>query len=233
MKLYNKSDLAKYLEKDYLREWLRDMSVDNSFDRDFTYHKWLVDSPAKRMIFDSIYNEIITSIDNKYKVLDVGGGYSYLTRYLVRFADYTLLDIMAHDSKTDLMRIEKEIGPFHFKQDWFDFEPAEKYDYVIANDLFPNVDQRLEMFIEKFLPITQKLVMTLTFYDTGRFYYVKRTDADEFMTILAWDAGRVIDVLKTYRSHIYNIDFPLLRIENESLFGNGRQVAKVILSRKE
>ena len=228
MRFYTKSDLAKYLEYDHIRDML--MESAREFDYNFVYHRWLMESPAKRMIFGDVYGEILFAKNIQYKVLDVGGGYSSFTRLLMGMGDYTLLDIMAHDSIYDMMKIEKEIGSFHLKQDWFDFEPTEKYDYVIANDLFPNVDQRLEMFIEKFLPITKKLVMTLTFYDSDRFYKVKRVDADEIMTMLAWNREMVGDALKNYTKRIEHYNPLVFQTRSKSLFGNGRQVAKVILT---
>ena len=228
MKIYTKSDLDKYLENDYLLMMLEKSMF--SIDRFFLYNQWLIESPVKRMIFNDVYGKIISGDVARNNILDVGGGYSCLTRVLTRETDYTLLDAMTYGRYNDLRKIEREIGSFFIYQDWFDFEPTEKYDYVIANDFFPNVDQRLEMFIEKFLPITKKLVMTLTFYDSDRFYKVKRVDADEIMTMLAWNREMVGDALKNYTKRIEHYTPLVFQTRSKSLFGNGRQVAKVILT---
>ena len=109
--------------------------------------------------------------------------------------------------------------------DWFDFCPDQRrYDVVIANDLFPNVDQRLSLFIEKFLPVTKSLRLSLTFYDTPRFYQTKRIDGDEILTMLAWDRIQTRQLLDQYKAVIVKPDFSLFEKPNVSVYPNGRQV---------
>ena len=70
--------------------------------------------------------------------------------------------------------------------DWYD-EDFETYDIVIANDIFPDVDQRLEIFIDKMLPKCKELRLVLTYYNEPRFYQMKRNDDSEVLTFLSWD----------------------------------------------
>ena len=137
--IFTKKELDKYiLEGDIIGSLLYDN------DNMFTSHKWLVNSLPKRAIYNILYGDLLESKTSK-KILDIGGGFCSLTNILVEKHDYYLLDIMAHDETNDL-------GDFLIKESWYDFKPDE-YDIVISNDLFPNVDQRLELFLKKYIPL--------------------------------------------------------------------------------
>ena len=67
--------------------------------------------------------------------------------------------------------METEVGRrFISRRDWLSFNATGQFDVIIANDVFPNVDQRLVLFIEKFLPATQEIRLSLTYYNELRFY---------------------------------------------------------------
>ena len=67
-----------------------------------------------------------------------------------------------------------------FQTDWFNFDPKDiRYDTVVSNDLFPNVDQRLDEFIEKYIAHAREIRLSLTYYNVRKTYQVKRVDGDE------------------------------------------------------
>ena len=52
---------------------------------------------------------------------------------------------------------------------------------------------------------------------------VQRVDADEIMSILAWNGSQVKGVLEKYLSSIVNPDLLIFDQENQSVYPNGRQ----------
>ena len=219
MNPYTKKDLDKYLKNDWVFKKLENYPKDKTF----TSHKWLLDIPAKRLIYEDVYGELFQS-KNK-KIIDIGGGFCGLSRELVKNHRYTLVDILTHENHGRIKKIESEVGKFWVDSDWSDFKLKGKYDIIIANDIFPNVDQRLEKFIKKFKPHTKKIVLTLTCYEEERFYKVKRIDADEIFTIKPWTSSITSFILK----ETLGSKAPVLRkTDNQSIFKNGRIVYKVI-----
>jgi len=204
--IFTKKELDKYiLEGDIIGSLLYDN------DNMFTSHKWLVNSLPKRAIYNILYGDLLESKTSK-KILDIGGGFCSLTNILVEKHDYYLLDIMAHDETNDL-------GDFLIKESWYDFKPDE-YDIVISNDLFPNVDQRLELFLKKYIPLTKEIRISLTYYNTPRFYTTKRVDADEIFCQLAYDGCQVKNILEKF----FDENFEDLLLNPPSLFSNGRYI---------
>ena len=100
---------------------------------------------------------------------------------------------------------------------------------IIANDIFPNVDQRLGMYIEKYLPYCREMRISLTFYNTSRFYSVKRIDADEIFFMLAWSGSQTLSVIEKYKNRIDHYDPDLFYTDQESLFPNKRQIIMLTL----
>lgn len=200
-----------------------------SIDGAFTSHHWLMDSLPKRMIYYYIYGDLLQRGPRK-QILDVGGGYCSISRLILSHHDYTLLDIMAHDDPDSLRMIEKALRKtFWINADWKEFEDENEYDLVIANDLFPNVDQRFAMFVEKFLPLCHEMRVSLTYYNSPQFYKVKRLDGDEIFHMLAWDGLQVKQLLEKYSTRITKPNFDLLLENPPSLFANNRQVCLVTL----
>jgi hypothetical protein len=194
---------------------------ENKEDCQFASHKWLLQSSEKRMMYWHLYGDLFEK--EGLKILDVGGGYCSLSRKLAEKHDYTVMDIFAHDSNP--------VDVSHIKEDWLEHYnegKCDSYDIVIANDLFPNVDQRLELFISRYSFImggcSKELRLSLTFYNNYKFYKVKRVDADEIFHILAWDGARLKHALEIYKNGVENCDLDLLLTNPPSLFANGRQV---------
>ena len=89
MKLFTKEDFEKYKSKDSLSSLLleNESNIDNKL-----ISRWLNDI-IKRYIFHSIYEDILGSKDQK--IIDVGGGYSSLTKYFIDNHDYKLIDYVS------------------------------------------------------------------------------------------------------------------------------------------
>lgn len=222
MHILNKVQLHKYLADDVILRSLQDVAHDE--DGRFTSHRWIMDSAPKRMIFQKLYGDLLNSPDSQ-RVLDVGGGYTALSRVLRSRHDYWTMDIMAHDDRELFQRFHESFDdPFWLDSDWYAYPADDLWDVIIANDLFPNVDQRLAMFLEKYLPVCNELRLSLTYYNATRWYAVQRLDGDEIFHMMAWDGQQLRRVLEPYASRI---DEPCLECLGEnppSLYANGRQV---------
>lgn len=220
---YTNADLEKYLANDSVLAQLEQLSD----YQNFATHNWLVSMPAKRMIYQDVYGELFESSGKS--VLDVGGGFSGLSTVFAKNHDYTLLDIMAHNHE-DIERTAANVDMKWVQTDWFAFTPEKQYDYIIANDLFPNVDQRLAMFVKKFKPFAKQLIITLTCYEADRFYITKRVDAEEVLTMKAWNWGMtryaLSEVLPETLSNL-PVSFPAQT--EPYLFANGRDVYKIVV----
>jgi len=221
MELVTNEMLTRYLEDDWVQRFV--MSDHNSQHANLTCTRWLLDSAPKRCIFSQLYHDLEKQFSGR--VLDVGGG---LTAFTTRFGnsfDYELLDLMNHDDRAsvDLVAAALPVGAIH-RMDWKEFVPNGTYDVVIANDLFPNADQRLGEFLEKFLPITRELRISLTYYNNRICYKVKRVDADEFLFVRPWDGYRLGKELLPFEEQMIEPKFSLLERDAPSLFPNGRQV---------
>jgi len=222
--VFDNQHLEAYRQNDALLRELQQAELGK--DGLFTTHRWLLESLPKRMITAAIYGDLLATAAPRRTVLDVGGGYSSLTRSFLNRHDYFLLDIMAHDDHTVLYDLQRSLGrDFWIHADWHNFEPTEPLDLVIANDLFPNVDQRLAPFLEKYLPRCHEMRMSLTYYNTPRWYQVKRTDADEILHMMAWDGAQLRRVLTPFSARIADPQWDLLLHDAPSLFPNGRHVA--------
>jgi len=191
-------------------------------DAPMSSQRWLLDSLPKRMLYWRLYGDLLSECEG-LSILDVGGGYSSLTRVLADRHDYTVLDIFAHDDHTRVAALDAELGGVVVFGDWFRVPPERIFDVVVANDLFPNVDQRLELFLELHIPRCRELRLSLTFHNTPRFYETRRVDGDETLFVLAWDGDQLARALARACPAL---DGPLDDLPEavESLFANGRQI---------
>jgi len=173
------------------------------------------------MLFNHIYGDLFEC--SWKKILDIGGGFSSLIADLSRQHKYTLVDILAHDAFDE----ERHGFVNLIQDDWFNIVP-EYHDIIISNNLFPYVDQRLELFLDKFLPFCLEMRLSLTYYNFPKWYKTKRTDADEIMHLLQWNGRQVCDVLGPIVLDMEILE-PLLNDNPQSLFENGRQICAITL----
>lgn len=213
----SKLGLDKYLQRDFILEILEKESLEN--DKLFKSQNWLLRDPVKRYITYTLYENIIFNQNKSLKVLDIGGGVSALTRIYKNNVNYKLVDILALDNENNLTKGLKEVL---VKKDWYEIN-IKNYDLIIANDLFPNVDQRLEEFINKYKAKTKKIILSLTWYENN-FYKTKRVDADEIIFCKAWNFENIILILEKFKKNILNYNSKLFDLKEESLYKNGRHI---------
>lgn len=199
-----------------------------SLDSKFSGDKWLLESEPKRAIFSYIYKPLLTDryLQQDAKILDIGGGLSTFTRQFLYDFDYGLCELMAHDRGLDFssFRLSECKGHIIF-DDWYNHLIGDcVYDLVIANDIFPNVDQRLDTFLRRARMQTKKLVMLLTWYEGERFYRSDRHDGDEIFFMVPWNKDQIFDCLTR---HGVEVDFSFLNKNLESVYPNGRHLAIV------
>ena len=222
MHLVTEQSVRSYLANDPTSASMDAFSSDG--DADLVCQKWLRDSAPKRMIFEDMYGDFLKP-GRRLSVLDVGGGLTCFTRALTARHDYELVDILAHDDAASVQRVKTNVPSAKFHElDWFDFTPSGIYDVVVANDLFPNVDQRLQLFLQKFLPVSNEVRLSLTYYPNPRFYRTRRIEGDEFLCMLAWNGDATARALEPFSARISAPDLSLLSKENVSVYPNGRQV---------
>jgi hypothetical protein len=197
-------------------------------DEQLTCQRWLRESPAKRLIFESLYGDLLGG--PRRKVLDIGGGLTSLTRLLASRHDYTLIDIMAHDSPPLVATFVQSTPSARFiTEDWYTADMEDDYDVVVTNDLFPNVDQRLGLFLRAALPRAREVRLALTYYNEPKFYFTKRVDADEVLCMLAWDGLMTRNCIEKHLAYTEPGAFDVLQGSGESPFANRRQVSLVRL----
>lgn len=126
-------------------------------------------------------------------------------------------------------RLVDEYHMHFLEHDWYGTD-IDNYDIIIANDIFPDVDQRLETMIGKMLPRCQELRVVITYYNYPRFYTTKRIDDPEIMTFLSWDGE--ITALKLQRFLDYSPEttdeeLEYIRKNRESIYRNGRGVSYI------
>ena len=167
--------------------------------------------------------------NEKTSVLDVGGGYNSLTKVLAKNSEYTLMDFMAHGGDDYLKEVSEEYRINFLQADWYECNEIKEYDIIIANDIFPDVDQRLELFLDKMLPKCKELRLVCTYYNNPKFYQTKRVDDSEIMTFLSWDGEITALKLRKYmeRADIKESELNIMKTDCTSIFRNGRQVAYI------
>lgn len=224
---FDSTQLKAYMKNDLIGKLI---SINATSDeRRLVCNTWLEDSPAKRLVFNYLYSDLLCE-GKRLKVLDIGGGVSALTKLLGFKHDYTLIDILSHDNDKIAFKIFEENKITFFKDDWFDLKLENgQYDVVICNDLFPNVDQRLELFFKKIIPISKQIRMLLTYHNNDRFYKVKRNDAEELMFLSAWTEFQVEHLLKMTFPNIDPVQLDGLHNYGESLYPNGRYVSALTI----
>lgn len=227
MKIYTHKDIENYMKNDWVFDQLKQYEFEE--EKEIRTHRWLLEMENKRVIYADVYGDILQNSAWERRVLDVGGGINALTKLLAKNSSYTLIDFLAHGGKDYL---EQNSKFKYYCGSWYDYEIKEDYDIVIANDLFPDVDQRMELFLDKFLPHCHELRLVITFYNAPQFYETKRLDDLEILTFLSWDGEITGLKLKKYLNRIEDTseeEILSLKDFDESIFWNGRQIAFVKL----
>lgn len=179
------------------------------------------------MIYADVYGDILQGKTKDMTVLDVGGGYNALTKVLAKNTNYYLLDFLAHGGNDFLNSISRKYDIHWIDDDWFEYD-SNNFDIIIANDIFPDVDQRMELFIDKYLPKCKEIRIVLTYYNEPKYYLTQRIDDTEKLTFLSYDGEITALKLRKYVTRLVDTDLDDLdrmSISLPSIYRNGRQVA--------
>ncbi|GGD02665.1 hypothetical protein GTQ45_01475 [Pyruvatibacter mobilis] len=219
--------LDAYMDEDSIAELIKQISKPR--DHELTCQRWLMNSSAKRLGFSMLYGDLLSTSGKR--ILDIGGGLTCLTNKLASQHDYHLVDLMAHDSPEHVEELRGSPPSFRVdQQDWYEVPLDQEYDVIVANDIFPNVDQRLALFLNKAIPACSQLRVSLTYHNAPRFHFAKRLDADEVFCMLAWNGPQVAAVLSEYQTRFANWQPNGFEQDRESLYPNGRQVCIATLN---
>ena len=161
----------------------------------------------------------------------MGGGLTSLTRHLAAKHSYTVIDFMAHDAPDRVSEFLDSSPDFRLHEmDWSDVElRSAAYDVVVANDLFCNVDQRIAHFLDKVIPVSREIRLSLTYYNEPRYYRAKRIDTDEVFSLFAWSGHMVRGAIEPFVSRIDQPDLSIFDAACDWIFANRRQVCLVTL----
>lgn len=217
--------VRSYLRGDWVREQLREFTDPKS--PRFSGDAWLLESPAKRYIYNALYGGFFATQGKK--ILDVGGGMTALMKAVSARHSYTLVDIMTHEEPGLVSRFVKRHKIRWIKKSWHEVRLNKVYDCIIANDLFPNVDQRLDEFFTRYFPLCREMRLSITTYTEGKFYKVKRMDADEILFVKPWTPDDFVSWLSRVSHHHFSLKrlFPA----DMEVFPNGRLI--VLLTAKK
>jgi hypothetical protein len=166
--------LNKYAENDYLlpiitgeMKWVTERISKSREYQNMINHQW------KRAMFDSLYGDIVGE-----KVLDLAGSYCGVPNLIIN-NNYTLVD--QDKILFDLENISFKNISF-FNQRFQDFVPVEKYDVVIACDLFLS-NSVFADFPDKFLPFCKEIRFSLTyrFFRQDKYAGYSLTDINDWL----------------------------------------------------
>ena len=230
--LIGKRELKDYLKNDWIY-LLVNPDPFPDYASNFGCNQWQIESASKRMILNYMYGDLISQTNYIDKtILDVGGGVNLCQKKIAQKYDLSVLDILIHDKKKSAEYFFKENGISLINADWFDvIDSLDNYDLIIANDLFPNSDQRLQEFIQKALSKTRNLRILLTYHNLLCFYGVKRLDAKEHLCMRAWNGNEILAALKIITPKTFYSTLEKINYHNESVFPNGRVCAILDIKR--
>jgi hypothetical protein len=195
-------------------------------------NNWHLQSPWKRALAVLVYGDLLAGGPTR-RIREVGGGLSGITVGLARTHDYSLVELATHEGEKDYRAVEDRIGRrFVTVGDWDQLPAPDAQDVVIANDLFPNVDQRLEAFLARYLPTTREMRLTLTYYE-NTVWQVRRVSSGETLTVKPWGLREVTGTLDRLAGEFGPYDRSQLVYEDYEgkLFTNRRNILWVRLVR--
>lgn len=221
--------LADYLAQDRIGALLAERDAPG--DAGLTCQRWLLSTPPKRYSAAVLYGDLLER--KGLRILDVGGGLTGITRLLAERHDYTLIDLMAHDGEEAVAAFRASCAPFRlFTEDWAKAFPDESFDVVIAADLFPNVDQRLDSFLRRATSCAGETRLSLTWHDPPRQDLVRRVHGDEIMCMVGWSGKQILQLIADYKASVVGYTTSFFEHPPSSVYSNGRHVAFVTINRK-
>lgn len=224
--LYGERDLKLYMKDDWITNLLNEHSHKDC--EALTCQRWLRELPVKRMVIADLYGSLLRD-HFANPVVDVGGGLTAFTKILSRNGPYHLVDPLVHDTDGVVERVVQSLeGELCQQDDWWSANTPND-SIIIANDIFPNVDQRLFLFIQKMSGLASEIRLLLTFSNSPLFFKTKRVDADEHLTMLAWDGEQLMSCLRRLGLPVAEAEQQNAMIAADSLYRNGRQIARLCI----
>lgn len=224
MKLIDSCFVNEYAKTDWIAKAIKDSK--DSHAQNYKSEQWLHGSAAKRAIFHECYGDLLST--SRKRVLDVGGGLSSFTGRFAGEHAYTLVDpLFHHDEDISILKARYPECEF-LTTDWREINNSDRYDIVIANDVFPNVDQGIDQFIKTQMLHCAELRISITWHEKDRYYRSKRTDAEEVLTVVPWTGEQIAALLKKYERNIRDYCPEIFTSVSQSAFPNGRSVAMVV-----
>lgn len=228
MELVGRDALDRYLIGDTVSKRYSALGED-TLQRQLKCQLWLEATPAKRMIFSRLYGDILEK-PSYNTIVDVGGGLTALTPALAANADYWLIDPLHHDTHEHVSAVLASAHRLNLQRcDWLEATPKLQAQILIANDLFPNVDQRLSLFLDWAIPRSLQIRLSLTFYNSPRWYQTQRVGGEEQLCVLAYDGIQTRQALLPHASRIDGWRPDVFETREPSVFPNGRHVVLVTL----
>jgi hypothetical protein len=199
--------------------WLN--KINESESTGFIAEKWLIDMRIKREIFELLYGDLVDKED--VKILDIGSGFTCLTPILSKRNEYHSIELNSHDDRKEVEAFCKKYKINWHNTNWDAFKSPTLFDVCICNDIFPNVDQRIDIFLNN-LEFAKKFKILLTYYN-NKCYKVKLCGFNEILHMYATNGEQLHSILKKYfYDKLSEIQF-LLNDDLDSFYDNGRKIA--------
>jgi hypothetical protein len=200
-------------------------------------NEWLQQQAWKRVLAYQLFHDLLESSTPRRRIQEVGGGLSAISARLPLLHDYALVELATHEQEENYRKLEATLGrAFVTLADWSETPFVGSYDVIIANDLFPNVDQRLYAFVESAWPACRELRLTLTYYE-NTVWKVRRIPSGETLIVRPWGLREV----RVFLDHLVSShpqDFPsydrshlVYRDYENILFTNRRNIMCVRLTK--
>lgn len=213
-------EFTSYLEDDWVAQRIRDSEIGPGAT-DFT-DNWLLESSPKRFLYHMMYGDLLNK-NLHISIAEIGPGNGSTASWVAEGRKWLPID-------TDPNFEEKCGINGDWGENWRDIESCQM---VLANDVFPNVDQRVGMLFKLFLESSMtKLRISLTFFSDVKTYAAKRLDGDEVLTVKAMQTHEAKSVLLENFPGYANIIHAAFSDVPSSIFPNGRLVLVVDFARK-
>lgn len=137
------------------------------------------------------------------------------------------MQLREHDDPHLVRSFETQCGrSFVTFGDWRNIS-FRNYDLIIANDIFPNVDQGLETFLATARDAHTRVKVSLTWHTSQVHYRLRRVDGDELLTMVSWTSEQLLNSLKPYIPAIRDFSTRVISDSAISIFPNGRNVVEL------
>ena len=180
------------------------LGIDSNFEIDFkennTIDNWYKKSDAKKFVISKSL-ELISAI-NPSTMIEIGGGFTSFSTHLANNYSYINYDLLDHYAGT------QEPPNWLRNYDWRKIVDLNA-DLILVLDVFPNVDQGLEEFMNKVKDGT-KVIMTITLRENQKQYLTKRINENEYLTLVSWNirmlstaiSEKTINLLKSKKGEL-------------------------------